>query len=103
MGEYGIMWEIPDLCGFSVHECWDRSSLVLLECPVDKSVANESLMFERGKFLHYRAEISAGIVGHAIDVEQIGIGDHDRLAFADGATCDEPVRTDVAASPQGAR
>ena len=66
-------------------------------------MANESLMFELGKFLHYRAEILAGIIGHVIDVEQIGIRNHDRLASTDGATRGEPVRTDVAASPQGAR
>jgi hypothetical protein len=102
MGFNGISWASPDFCGF-----WRVISepvllLFWLRQPVDKSVANESLMLEHGKFSQERIDIVPGAAPQLIDIEQIGIGNDDGLSFADGAARSEPVCADVAVSPQSA-
>src|SRR5438270_10217805 len=105
VGFRGTLWDFMRSAGFLRFCCglgraWYWDSLV--RGPVDKSVTSESLPLEIGKSRNQGIKVMGGAAAKLVGADEVGVGDHHGLPFADVAIGDQPVSTDAATAEEHA-
>src|SRR3954447_10895959 len=105
MGFRGTLWDFMRSRGFLRFSdglkrpcCWGS----VVRGPVDKSVTRESLRLQVRKSRNQGIEIMRGAAAKLVRADEVGVGDHDGLPFADLAIGHQPVSTDAATAVEHA-